>query len=88
MALFFTLLIVNQLNAQVEISGVINQYSKVTKIEFDNCQNKITVADISPFDEGQFVVLIQMQGSTINESACSTPLKRWRTDGAHNPASP
>ncbi len=68
LALFFTLLIVYQLNAQVELSGVINQYSKVTNIELDNCQNKITVADISPFDEGQFVVLIQMQGATINES--------------------
>lgn len=72
LALFFTLLIFNQLNGQVELSGVINQYSKVLNIESDNCQNKITVADVSPFDEGQFVVLIQMQGATINESNSSS----------------
>ena len=66
--LFLTVFLSISLNAQVQLSGVINQYSKVTFIENDNCQNKITVTDISLFDEGQLVVLIQMQGATINES--------------------
>lgn len=66
--LFFILLFAFPLNAQVQLSGVINQYSKVTLIENDICQNKITVTDISPFDEGQFVVLMQMQGAIIDES--------------------
>jgi len=70
-ALFFLSLFAYQLNAQVELSGVINNYSKVTQIENDSCQNKITVTDASPFDEGQFVVLIQMQGATIDESNSS-----------------
>ncbi|MFK8008442.1 MAG: PKD domain-containing protein [Saprospiraceae bacterium] len=67
-ALFFSLFSVLPLNAQIELSGIINQYSKVTLIEDDICQNKITVSDIAPFDEGQFVVLMQMQGATIDES--------------------
>lgn len=66
--LFSTLIFAFPLNAQVQLSGVINQYSKVTLIESDTCQSKITVADISPFSEGQLVVLIQMQGATIDES--------------------
>ena len=71
-ALFFTLFFAFQLNAQVQLSGIINQYSKVTLIENDICQNKITVADIAPFDEGQLVVLMQMQGAIINESNSSS----------------
>ena len=67
-ALFLVLLAAFQINAQVQLSGVINQYSKVTLIENDICQNKITVEDIAPFDEGQFVVLMQMQGANIDES--------------------
>lgn len=70
-ALFLLLLIAFPLNSQVQLSGIINQYSKVTLIENDICQNKITVTDIAPFDEGQFVVLIQMQGAEINESNSS-----------------
>ncbi len=71
-ALFLVLLFAFQLDAQVQLSGVINQYSKVTFIENDICLNKITVTDIAPFDEGQFVVLIQMQGATIDESNSSS----------------
>ena len=71
-ALFLAFLAAFQLKAQVQLSGVINQYSKVTFIENDICQNKITVTDIAPFDEGQFVVLMQMQGAIINESNSSS----------------
>jgi PKD repeat protein len=71
-ALFLALLAAFQLKAQVQLSGVINQYSKVTFIENDICQNKIKVTDIAPFAEGQFVVLMQMQGATINESNSSS----------------
>lgn len=56
------------LNSQTSISGVINQYSKVNLIENNSCQNKITVTDIAPFDEGQMVLLMQMQGATMDES--------------------
>ncbi|MFK7775318.1 MAG: PKD domain-containing protein [Saprospiraceae bacterium] len=70
-ALFLVFLAAFQLNAQVQLSGIINQYSKVTVIENEACQNKITVSDIAPFDEGQLVVLIQMQGANIDESNSS-----------------
>jgi len=67
-ALLFTLLFAYTLSAQVQLSGVINYYSKVIAIESNICQNKITVTDTAPFDEGQLVVLAQMQGANIDES--------------------
>lgn len=71
LVLFFPIFLAFSLNAQVQLSGIINQYSKVTVIENEDCQNKITVTDIAPFDEGQLVVLIQMQGANIDESNSS-----------------
>ena len=67
-ALFLLTLLLFQVSAQVQLSGVINQYSKVTFIENNICHNKITVSNITPFNEGQLVVLIQMKGAIINES--------------------
>lgn len=51
------------------ISGIINQYSKVTAI--DKCQNQITVQDITPFAVGDTVLIIQMSGTSINNNNTS-----------------
>ncbi len=61
-----------QLISQVQISGIVNHYGVVTSIEADSCAAKITVDDSAPFDEGNLVVLIQMQGAEIDESNSSS----------------
>lgn len=57
------------LQAQTNISGIINQYSAVTAIDYPG--NSVTVSDASPFAIGDQVLLIQMQGATINQSNTS-----------------
>lgn len=57
------------LSAQTNISGIINQYSSVSSIDFPG--NIITVATPSFFAAGDQVLLIQMQGATINEDNTS-----------------
>ena len=54
------------LYAQTSLSGIINDYTAVTAIDY--CAAKLTVADASAFSEGQAILLIQMQGAAINES--------------------
>lgn len=56
--------------SQTSLSGIINTYAAVSAI--DNCASKITVTDASGFQTGQAVLLIQMQGATINESNSSS----------------
>ena len=63
-------LFIHFLNAQTSnISGIINQYSKVTNI--DKCNNKVTVQDITPFQIGDTVLIIQMAGVKINTTNSS-----------------
>lgn len=58
------------LEAQTNISGIINQYSSVSSINLPG--NSVTVADPVFFANGDKVLLIQMQGATINESNLSS----------------
>jgi gliding motility-associated-like protein len=51
------------------ISGTINKYSKVTAIEY--CGNRIIVDSPSLFQVGMQVLIIQMQGVTINQANSS-----------------
>ena len=58
--------------AQTEISGIINTYTSVSSITSDTCLSQLTVADANTFSIGDAVVLIQMQGATIDESNSSS----------------
>jgi len=59
---FFTISVFSQ----TQISGIINQYTKVTAV--DPCEAKLVVADGSLFMADADVLLIQMKGATINSS--------------------
>ncbi len=50
--------------AQEEISGVINQYARVTA--FDDCTNEFSLSDTTGFSAGMKILIIQMQGAQIN----------------------
>lgn len=63
------------LNAQVNISGVINMTTAVTDVILPNCldcdvgcQDAIQVNDASAFRAGDLALIIQMKGATINTS--------------------
>ena len=56
--------------AQTNISGIINSYTNVTNI--DSANNHITVSSTTNFSIGDRVLLIQMQGATIDESQSSS----------------
>ncbi|MBK6901984.1 MAG: PKD domain-containing protein [Saprospirales bacterium] len=58
------------LGAQTSISGVINSYTAVSAIDY--CAARLTVANAGSFLQGQAVLLIQMQGATINENNSSS----------------
>ncbi len=58
------------LQAQTSISGIINQYTAVTEVDY--CESILTVSSSADFQIGQQVLLIQMQGATINESNSSS----------------
>ncbi|MFT5859634.1 MAG: hypothetical protein ACI865_001738 [Flavobacteriaceae bacterium] len=66
---FFTFLLclLSSINfAQTNISGVINQYTAVTAVDYPN--NAVTVAYSAAFSVGDQVLLLQTQGATINET--------------------
>lgn len=68
--IFFFLTSYLLMNAQTtNISGVINQYSKVVAV--DRCKNQVTVQDITPFNIGDTVLIIQMAGVSINNNNTS-----------------
>lgn len=56
----------SKLQAQSNISGIINDYAAV--LNLDQCNGLIRVANASDFSPGMSVLLIQMQGASINES--------------------
>lgn len=56
--------------AQTQISGIINLYAAVNAIE--PCTSKLTVDDASNFAVDDFVLIIQMKGTTINTSNSSS----------------
>jgi hypothetical protein len=51
---------------QTNIGGTINSYTAVTG--FSACTNKVTVADATGLMAGNHVIIIQMQGATIDET--------------------
>jgi hypothetical protein len=57
-------------NAQTNISGVVNDYTNVSAIDYIG--NHITVGSASSFSIGDRVLVIQMQGATIDQSQSST----------------
>ncbi|MFK8161280.1 MAG: T9SS type A sorting domain-containing protein [Lewinella sp.] len=58
------------LMSQTNISGTINQYSAVSAVDYPG--NSVTVADPGFFAVGDQVLLIQMQGATIDETNTSS----------------
>ncbi|MCB0641336.1 MAG: PKD domain-containing protein, partial [Phaeodactylibacter sp.] len=54
------------ISAQTPISGVINHYAGILSI--DPCEGALAVTTTNGFEAGQRVLIIQMQGATINES--------------------
>jgi hypothetical protein len=52
-----------------QISGVVNQYIDVTAIDY-SC-NRVTVSNATGYVAGDFVLLIQMKGATINATTTS-----------------
>ena len=53
-------------NGQTLLSGIINQYAKVTSVDF--CTGTLLTDGPAPFSPGDFVLVIQMKGAQINES--------------------
>ncbi|WP_341907400.1 Ig-like domain-containing protein [Fluviicola taffensis] len=71
--LILSLFIKLSVNAQVNISGIVNQYTAVTGISQPACApcdvaciHTITVTDGSLFQPGDKALIIQMKGATIN----------------------
>jgi gliding motility-associated-like protein len=60
------LLCANRLFAQTNLSGIINQYTKVTAI--DLVQNSVTVATTTGFKVCDTVLVVQMKGAIINQT--------------------
>jgi len=52
--------------AQTNISGIINSYIDVTHV--DSANNYVTVSSASGFSVGEKILLIQMQGASIDKS--------------------
>ena len=63
--LFFGLLLSGKLICQPEISGVINQYARYQGT--GSCPNSILVDQPAFFPEGSALLIIQMQGASIEE---------------------
>ena len=51
-------------NAQTSISGIINSYAKVTAIDY--CAQQLTLQETNGFQVDDQILIIQMQGATIN----------------------
>ena len=68
--LLFPLLSAFVLAQNTNISGSINKYSKVTAMEY--CDNRILVDTPSLFQVGMQVLIIQMQGATIDVTNTSS----------------
>lgn len=50
------------------ISGVVNIYTSVSNISSSNCVGEITVASSSGFQVGDLIIILQMQGASINNN--------------------
>ncbi len=63
-SLLFALFITSSI-AQQQISGIINQYAAVTSIDY--CKNALVLTSVNGFSIGEDIILMQMQGATIEE---------------------
>jgi len=64
------LCIVHLAAAQTPLSGIINQYASIADINY--CASELTVSAPENFAVGTDILILQMQGATINESNNST----------------
>ena len=55
------------IKGQTNISGVINVYAKVTRVD-TTCQSTLTVSTAAGYQPGDTVLLIQMKGATVDIS--------------------
>ncbi len=63
------LIFLNSVYSQNEIGGIVNQYYSV--IDYNNCENFITLSNSSALNVGDRVMIIQMKGASVNESNTS-----------------
>lgn len=56
--------------AQTNLSGIINAYTLIERVS--ECDGLVQVEDASSFTVGMAVIVIQMQGATINQTNTST----------------
>ena len=61
--------LISPVYSQTQISGVVNSYAKVTSI--NHTANSVTLTSASSYSIGDKVLLIQMQGATIDASQSS-----------------
>ena len=66
---FSIIFFLSQTFAQSNVSGVINDYSAVNSIDLSN--NIISISSSTAFNSGDKILIIQMQGATINENQSS-----------------
>ncbi|MDB5273315.1 MAG: C-terminal target protein [Chitinophagaceae bacterium] len=64
--LFLCLSLTGIQSAMSQLSGVINTYTKITNVDY--LCNSITAASVTGFAAGDKVLLIQMQGATIDQT--------------------
>ncbi len=65
--LSFIILCGGILNAQTELSGIINSYGAVSNINnTDPCAAFLTIDDASPFNAGDYILIIQMKGAEVD----------------------
>jgi len=64
--LFLCLSLTSIRSAMCQLSGVINTYTKITSVDY--LCNSITAASVTGFAAGDKILLIQMQGATIDQT--------------------
>jgi gliding motility-associated-like protein len=71
-AIFLLLILVQWTRAQFNISGIINQYASVNIIQANSCGGTFTLDNASNFNIGDTVLIIQMQGASMNTTNAAT----------------
>ena len=61
----------NNIFSQTTLSGIINHYTKVTALQSE-CTSQLTVQNTDGFFPGSGVLIIQMQGASIDQSNSSS----------------
>ncbi|HRS53974.1 MAG TPA: hypothetical protein P5250_04640, partial [Bacteroidales bacterium] len=58
--------------SQTNISGIVNLYTRITKIDTNECEDTIWTTGLNGFKVGDTVLIIQIQGANINFSNTSS----------------